>query len=41
MGIKEDTFIHYTDTLIIEEKAVKRFIGTCPFIDEVIAFHEG
>lgn len=40
MGIDEDTFIHYTDTLIIDEKAVRRLIGTCPFMEEIIEFHE-
>ena len=40
MGIKEDTFIHYTDTLTIKENYVKRLIGRCSFMDEIIAFHE-
>lgn len=38
MGIKEDTFIHYSDSLIIAERSVRRLIGTCPFIQEIIDF---
>lgn len=40
MGIKEDTFIHFSDTLIINEKSVRRLIDKCPYLDEIIAFHE-
>jgi hypothetical protein len=40
MGINEDTFIHYTDTLIIPERFVIKLIGYCPFIEDIIDFHE-
>lgn len=40
MGIRENTFIHYSDTLKIAESAVKRLIGTCPFIEDIIEYHE-
>jgi hypothetical protein len=40
MGIKKDTFINYPDTLIITESAVRRLIGICPYIAEIIAYHD-
>jgi len=36
MGIVEDTFIYLDRTLILTNKEIRRKIGTCPLIDEII-----
>jgi len=39
MGLDVDTFIHYSETLIIDEKYCK-LIGHCPYLNEIIDYHE-
>ena len=36
MGIVEDTFIYLDRTIILTNKEIRRRIGTCPIIDEII-----